>query len=88
MTKKALQWHPAFQAALQIEFMDEPCQLEFLKEFNLTEKPLQIDTLVIKPEPDKILFKSIGHIFRKYNIIELLSIRTRKIISASTIITG
>ena len=46
MTKKALQWHPAFQAALQIEFMDEPCQLEFLKEFNLTEKPLQIDTLV------------------------------------------
>ena len=50
MTKKALQWHPAFQAALQIEFMDEPCQLEFLKEFNLTEKPLQIDTLVIKPE--------------------------------------
>lgn len=70
MTKKALQWHPAFQAALQIEFMDEPCQLEFLKEFNLTEKPLQIDTLVIKPEPDKILSKSIGHIFRKYNIIE------------------
>lgn len=50
--------------------MDEPCRLEFLKEFNLTEKPLQIDTLVIKPEPDKILSKSIGHIFRKYNIIE------------------
>ena len=85
MTKKALQWHPAFQAALQIEFMDEPCQLEFLKEFNLTEKPLQIDTLVIKPEPDKILSKSIGHISGS---TILLSIRTRKIISASTIITG
>lgn len=42
MTKKALQWHPAFQAALQIEFMDEPCQLEFLKEFNLTENRFRL----------------------------------------------
>lgn len=70
MKKKALQWHPAFQAALQIELLEESCRLEFLKEFNLTEKPLQIDTLVLKSEPEKILSKSIGHIFRKYNIIE------------------
>ena len=40
MKKKALQWHPAFQAALQIEFMEESCRLEFLKEFNLTENRL------------------------------------------------
>lgn len=46
--KKPLQWHPAFQAVLQIEFADEAEHLRFYKEYNLTDSPLRIDTLIIK----------------------------------------
>lgn len=48
--KKPLQWHPAFQAVLQIEFEREAGHLQFLKEYNLTDSPLRIDTLIVKRE--------------------------------------
>ena len=48
--KKVLQWHPAFQAVLQIEFSGEAQYLQFFKEYNLTDSPLRIDTLVIKKD--------------------------------------
>ena len=63
--EKPLQWHPAFQAVLQIEFAEE-----FLKEYNLTDSPLRIDTLIVKMEAGVRLRKKIGRIFRRYNIIE------------------
>ena len=47
---KPLQWHPAFQAVLQIEFAEEAEHLQFLKEYNLTDSPLRIDTLIVKKE--------------------------------------
>lgn len=50
MEEKALQWHAAFQAALQIELLEDWEYLQFQKEYNLTQKPLQIDTLIIKLE--------------------------------------
>ena len=68
--KKPLQWHPAFQAVLQIEFAEEAEHLQFLKEYNLTDSPLRIDTLIVKMEAGVRLRKKIGRIFRRYNIIE------------------
>lgn len=46
--EKMLQWHSAFHAAIQIELMEDLEFLQFFKEYNLTQKPLQIDTLIIK----------------------------------------
>ena len=73
MEEKPLQWHAAFQAALQIELMEDREFLQFLKEYNLSEKPLQIDTLIIKLEPGRKIKKSLGQIFRQYNVVEYKS---------------
>ena len=70
MAKKNLQWHPAFQAALQIELEDDREFLEFHEEYNLNKKPLQLDTLVISMKSGCSIRKTIGRIFRKYNVVE------------------
>ena len=67
-----IQWHPAFDAALQIEFGDEAKYLEFDPEHLISKKPMQIDVLV-KNEKHVKLRKNIGRIFRQYNIIEYKS---------------
>ena len=67
-----IQWHPAFDAALQIELEDEAEYLEFEPEHLLSKKPMQIDVLV-KNEKDVKIQKNIGRIFRQYNIIEYKS---------------
>lgn len=71
--EKALQWHSAFHAAIQIELMEDMEFLQFFQEYNLTQKPLQIDTLIIKVEAGRKIKKSFGRIFRQYNIIEYKS---------------
>lgn len=73
MKKRPLQWHPAFQAVLQIELMEDREFLRFLEEYNLTKKPLQIDTLIIKMDRGKRIHKSFGRLFRQYNIVEYKS---------------
>lgn len=73
MGKKALQWHPAFQAALQVELAQDRPFLRFYEEYNLSRKPLQMDTLIVKLEPGHSVSKSIGRIFRTYNIVEYKS---------------
>lgn len=73
MEQHLLQWHPAFQAALQIELESEQDALRYEREYNLTEKPLQIDTLIIKIKPGYKVRRSIGRIFRQYNVIEYKS---------------
>ena len=70
MKRSLLQWHPAFQAVLQIELSEEAEFLEFLKEYNLTDGPLRADTLIIKKERDRCIQKNIGQIFRRFNIVE------------------
>ena len=67
-----IQWHPAFDAALQIELEAEAEYLEFEPEHLLSKKPMQIDVLV-KNEKDVKIQKNIGRIFRQYNIIEYKS---------------
>ena len=70
MNRSLLQWHPAFQAVLQIELSGEAEYLQFLKEYNLTDGPLRADTLIIKKEPGYRVQKNIGRIFRRFNIVE------------------
>lgn len=68
--KRLLQWHPAFQAAMQIELSEYREWLKFDREYNLTQKPLQIDLLIIWLEQGKRIEKAIDRIFRRYNIVE------------------
>ena len=67
-----IQWHPAFDAALQIELGEEAKYLEFDSEHLLSKKPMQIDVLV-KNEKQVKIQKNIGRIFRQYNIVEYKS---------------
>ena len=65
-----LQWHPAFCSALRLELLEDAENLEFTDEFQLTEKPLQIDCTVVKVKRDCKIKNEIGKIFRKHNIFE------------------
>lgn len=67
------QWHPAFFADIQIELEAERENLIFENEHQLGTKPMEIDALVIKKKSDIPIYKNIGRIFRKYNIIEYKS---------------
>lgn len=71
--RRLLQWHPSFQAALRIEILNGTGELCLEREYNLMEKPLQIDTLVIKRNFECKVKKTIGWIFRKHNIVEYKS---------------
>ena len=64
-----LQWHPAFQAVLQIKLSGEAEYLQFLKEYNLTDGPLRADTLIINKAPGYRLQKNLRRIFRRFNIV-------------------
>lgn len=56
-----IQWHPAFDAALQIELGEEAKYLTFESEHLLSKKPMQIDVLVKNEKKVKIR-KNIGRI--------------------------
>ena len=43
---------PAFCSALRLELLEDAENLEFTDEFQLTEKPLQIDCTVVKVKKD------------------------------------
>ena len=47
-SKDTIQWHPAFQASIQIEFEAEAKKLTFEPEHLLSKKPMQMDELIIK----------------------------------------
>lgn len=71
--QKKLQWHPAFCSALRLELLEDAANLEFTDEFQLTEKPLQIDCTVVKVKKNCRIKNEIGKIFRTYNIFEYKS---------------
>ena len=63
----------AFFAGLQIELKDEADKLIFENEHMLSNKPMQVDVLIVKKNSDENIQKNIGQIFRKHNIIEYKS---------------
>jgi CRISPR/Cas system CSM-associated protein Csm2 small subunit len=67
-----IQWHPAFCAAAGLEFQENLEDLEFTPEYNLSKEPIRIDLLIQKDGAGAIK-NEIGHIMKKYNIIEYKS---------------
>lgn len=73
MENAKIQWHPGFVAAMNLEFSENRNDLIFESEYNLNTKPLEIDLLVIKKQPDVSLTNEIGSFFRGHNIMEYKS---------------
>lgn len=73
MKDTKIQWHPGFVAAMNLEFEENRSDLIYEKEYNLNTKPLEIDLLVIKKDPNIQIVNEIGKIFRGHNIIEYKS---------------
>ena len=68
-----IHWHPAFVAAMNLEFRQNKNELIYEKEYNLNMKPLSIDLLVLKKHGDASIKNEIGRIFRGHNIVEYKS---------------
>ena len=68
-----MQWHPACFAALNLEFLENKEELEFLREQSINELPLRVDALIIKKTKNCIIKNEIGEIFRWYNLVEYKS---------------
>ena len=58
---------------MNLEFRENRDDLIYEKEYNLSTKPLEIDLLVIKKEPDVQTSNEIGKLFRGHNIVEYKS---------------
>ena len=72
-TKDTIQWHPAFQASIQIEFEAEAKKLTFEPEHLLSKKPMQMDELTITFICNHFPRKMVQHLkeFRGLNIIHV-----------------
>ena len=64
------QWHPAFCSAMKLELIEDGEYLDYINEYNLNTKPLQIDLLVVKKVKDIEIKNEIGKLFRTHNIME------------------
>ena len=58
------QWHPAFVSAMQLELKDDAPYLNYISEYNLNTKPLEMDLLIVKKEKDVELKNEIGKILQ------------------------
>ncbi len=68
-----IKWHPAFYGAAELEFISNKGDLAFNREYNLGKEPLRLDLLVVRKRPDSYIENEIGHIFKRYNVIEYKS---------------
>ncbi len=48
MEELKIQWHPAFCSAMELILKEDRDHLEFIREYNLNTKPLEVDLMVIK----------------------------------------
>ena len=69
----SIQWHPAFYGATELEFLSNKGDLEFQREYNLSKEPIRMDLLIIKKLADVRIENELGHIFKKYNVVEYKS---------------
>lgn len=65
-----IQWHPGFYGAAELEFLSNKGDLEFQREFNLSKEPIRMDLLIIKKLADVRIENELGHIFKKFNVVE------------------
>ncbi|MDR1637871.1 MAG: hypothetical protein LBR93_11110 [Treponema sp.] len=73
MNEHAINWHPAFVAAVRLELGDYRPSLTFIPEFQLSSAPLRIDLLVIRKKPESPVLKNFAAIFKGHNIFEYKS---------------
>jgi hypothetical protein len=73
MKDKKIQWHPAFCSAIKLELRKNKKDLYYQNEYNLSQKPLQMDLLVIMKSKNAIIENEIGKIFLGHNIVEYKS---------------
>ena len=71
-TPEKIQWHSAFCAATELEFEANIESLELKSEYNLSKEPIRIDLLIINHASGR-LQNEIGHLMKRYNIIEYKS---------------
>lgn len=67
------QWHPGYSGAIELELRKDREHLIFDREYLVNSKPIQMDMLIIKKEPDYITENIIGKVFRGHNILEFKS---------------
>lgn len=67
------QWHPAFTAAIHMEFCENKADLDFQTEVTLNTMPLRVDMILIKKKTNLSLKNEIGRIFQHYNLLEYKS---------------
>ena len=68
-----IDWHLAFFQAIQLELARYHNDLEYLYSQKLTQKPLEIDVVIIKKKKDVVIDNPLGKIFRGHNIVEFKS---------------
>ena len=65
LEETAIQWHPAFYGAAELELRENKEDLEFHQEYNLSKEPLRVDLLVVEKLSGVQVKNEIGHIFRE-----------------------
>ena len=65
-----ISWHPGFYGAAELEFLSNKGDLEFQREYNLSKEPVRMDLLIIKKLSDARIENELGHIFKKFNVVE------------------
>ena len=65
-----VQCHPGFYGAAELEFLSNKSVLEFQREFNLSKEPIRTDLLIIKRLTDVRIENELGHIFKRFNVVE------------------
>ena len=65
-----IEWHPGFQAGLELRLRLYKEKLTFRHELPLSKKPIVVDSLVIEKEDNVEIQDDIAAIFRRYNIFE------------------
>lgn len=73
LNKMKVQWHPAFCSVMQIELEAYGENLQYIPEYLLGKKPMQMDLLITKTDAIKVITKNIGRIFKAYNVMEYKS---------------
>ena len=73
MDEERTYWHPAFCGATKWELKQNRNDLFFDSEFQLSQKPIQMDMLVIKKNPSAVMENEIGKLFKLHNIFEFKS---------------
>lgn len=70
MTDNKIQWHPAFVSSVELALRAYKHELIFESEHPLSKRPLQMDMLVVKKNPDLEIDNAFGRIFKSHNVLE------------------